>query len=50
MILAPGVRGERPGQARALNIALHACVIAVAFIVARLSLQSPIAGVLATLT
>jgi hypothetical protein len=49
MILAPGVRGERPGRARALNIALHACVIAAAFIVARLSLQSAIAGGLATL-
>jgi hypothetical protein len=49
MVVAPGANGDRPSQARALNIALHAGVIALAFIVARLSLRSPIAAGLATL-
>lgn len=49
MVLAPGVRGERPAQARALNVALHAGVIAMAFVVARLTLPSLFAAGLATL-
>ena len=49
LALAPGERGERPALARAINVALHAGVIALAFLVSRLVLQSVFAAGLATL-
>jgi hypothetical protein len=49
MALAPGMHGERPALARALNAALHAAVIAMAFVVARLLLPSLMAAGMATL-
>src|SRR5688572_8956064 len=44
----PGLHGNHPSQARALNVAVHALVIAMALIVARLVL-SPFGAGLATL-
>jgi 4-amino-4-deoxy-L-arabinose transferase-like glycosyltransferase len=49
LAISPGVRGSHPAQARAFNVAVHALVIAMAFIVARLVLSSPSAAGLATL-
>jgi hypothetical protein len=49
LALAPGTRGERLALARAINVALHASVIALAFLVSRLVLQSVIGAGLATL-
>lgn len=43
------VHGSRPSRLRALNVVLHACVIGLAFWVARLVLGSPLAAGLATL-
>ena len=43
------VHGPRPARLRALNVVLHACVIGLAFVVARLVLGSPLAAGLATL-
>ena len=43
------VHGPRPSRLRALNVVLHACVIGLAFWVARLVLGSPLAAGLATL-
>jgi protein O-mannosyl-transferase len=43
------VHGPRPSRLRALNVVLHACVIGLAFLVARLVLGSPLAAGLATL-
>ena len=45
----PGLHGNHPSQARAFNVVLHALVIAMAFIVARLVLESPFAAGLAAL-
>jgi hypothetical protein len=50
LAVAPGLRWARSAQARALNVALHACVIAMAFLVSRLVLQSVFAAGVATLT
>ena len=47
--VTPGLRGSHPAQARAFNVVLHALVIALAFIVARCVLLSPLAAGLATL-
>jgi hypothetical protein len=49
LALAPGARGERLALARAINVALHASVIALAFLVSRLVLQSVVGAGLATL-
>jgi hypothetical protein len=49
LAVLPGFDGSRPSQARALNVLLHAAVIALAFLVARLVLQSLFAAGLATL-
>jgi len=45
----PGLHGNHPSQARAFNVAVHALVIAMAFIVARLVLESPFGAGLAAL-
>ena len=45
----PGLHGNHPSQARAFNVALHALVIAMAFVVGRLVLPSPLAAGLAAL-
>ena len=45
----PGLHGNHPSQARAFNVAVHALVIAMAFIVARLVLGSPFGAGLAAL-
>jgi hypothetical protein len=50
LALLPGTRGQRPSQARALNILLHASVIALAFLVARLVIQSDFGAGLAALS
>jgi hypothetical protein len=50
LALAPGIQGERPAQARALNVFLHAGVIALAFLVARLVIGSDVAAVFAALS
>ena len=49
LAVAPGIRGERRALGRAINVALHASVIALAFLVSRLVLQSVIGAGLATL-
>jgi hypothetical protein len=49
LAVAPGIRGERLALARAINVALHASVIALAFLVSRLVLQSVVGAGLATL-
>jgi hypothetical protein len=49
LAVLPGVQGQRPALARALNIVLHAGVIALAFLVARLVLESSLAAGLAAL-
>ena len=49
LALAPGARGERLALARAINVALHAGVIALAFLVSRLVLQSLVGAGLAAL-
>jgi hypothetical protein len=49
LAVAPGARGERPELARVINVALHAGVIALAFVVACLVLQSTFAAGLAAL-
>ena len=43
------LHGPRPARLRVLNVVLHACVIALAFIVARLVFVNPLAAGLATL-
>ena len=45
----PGLHGDYPSQARAFNVAVHALVIAMAFIVARLVLGSSFGAGLAAL-
>jgi hypothetical protein len=45
----PGLHGNHPSQARAFNVAVHALVIAMAFIVARLVLGSTFGAGLAAL-
>ena len=45
----PGLHGNHPSQARVFNVAVHALVIAMAFIVARLVLGSPFGAGLAAL-
>ena len=47
LALAPGARGEHLALARVINVALHASVIALAFVVATLVLESPFAAGLA---
>ena len=49
LAVAPGTRGERRALARAINVALHAGVIALAFVVSRLVLQSFVGAGLAAL-
>ena len=49
LAVAPGTRGERRALARAINAALHAGVIALAFLVSRLVLQSFVGAGLAAL-
>src|SRR5688572_23684555 len=49
LAVAPGRRWASPAQARAVNVVLHALVIAMAFLVSRLVLQSASAAGLATL-
>jgi hypothetical protein len=49
LAVTPGLDGSHAAQARALNVALHALVIAIAFVVARLVLLSEFAAGLATL-
>jgi hypothetical protein len=49
LAITPGSEGSRRAQARALNVVLHALVIAIAFVAARLVLQSDLAAGLATL-
>jgi hypothetical protein len=45
----PGLHGNHPSQARAFNVVVHALVIVMAFIVARLVLGSPFGAGLAAL-
>ena len=45
----PGLHGNHPSQARTFNVAVHALVIAMAFIVAHLVLESPFGAGLAAL-
>lgn len=49
LAFTPGTRGSHPAQARAFNVLQHALVLALAFVVARLVLQSAFAAGLATL-
>jgi 4-amino-4-deoxy-L-arabinose transferase-like glycosyltransferase len=49
LAITPGLHGENPAQARAVNVLLHGLVIAMACVVARLLLTSPLAAALATL-
>jgi hypothetical protein len=49
LAVTPGFDGSHPAQARALNVALHAGVIALAFVVARLVLHSTLAAGVAAL-
>jgi hypothetical protein len=49
LAVAPGLRWASPVKARAMNVVLHALVIAMAFLVSRLVLQSASAAGLATL-
>jgi len=50
LAVAPGAHGARPALARAINVTLHAGVIALALVVAYLVLQSTPAAGLAALT
>lgn len=49
LAMTPGARGERLPLARAINVALHASVIALAFVVANLVLESAFAAGLVAL-